>query len=69
MFVNDLESWILYQATKAKRTTVFGSSNCSKISTYTVLKHPVSKGCKGNDTAYCVKSMELGIVVSFEILI
>ena len=29
----------------------------------------ISKGCKGNDTANCVKSMKLGVVVSFKILI
>ena len=29
----------------------------------------LSKACKGNDTASCVKSMKLGAVVSFKILI
>ena len=28
-----------------------------------------SKGCKGNDTANCVKSIKLGIVVSYKVLI
>ena len=28
-----------------------------------------SKGCKGNNTANCVKNMKLGIVISFKTLI
>ena len=32
-------------------------------------QYDITKGCKGNDTANCVKSMKLGVVVSFKILI
>ena len=34
---NDLKSWCLSQAAKAKKYSVFGTNNYSKIRTYTVL--------------------------------
>ena len=43
-FENDLESGCLWQAVKTKKYTTFGTNNCSKVRTYTVLKTP----CPGN---------------------